>query len=139
MTTALIDLPPEFESDDASLEQMEAGSQLLKDLEKSFDPGIRYTIIAGNTSLVAEALRTQEGEPASQVKRLFEKLNLQRVMHATASLAFFEQPNDVAAGVKSITGVPKFEKVDSPHEVACDHMTYFSTEAGLRAVVKALT
>lgn len=122
----------------ASLEQMEAGSKLLQDLAASPDPGVRYTIIAGNTSLIVEALHAQDGEPASRVKRLFEKLNLQRVLHATASLTFFGQPNDVAVGVTSITGVPTFEKVDPSHEVSCDHMTYFSTEAGLRALAETL-
>jgi len=69
---------------------------------------------------------------------LFEKLNLQTVIHATASLAFFGSPNDIAADVASITGVPGFEKLDAPRVVACDHMTYFVTEAGLKALNDAL-
>lgn len=122
-----------------SLEQMAAGSKLLQDLAASSDPGVRYTVIAGNTSLVAEALRAQKAHSANIVEQLFEKLNLQRVLHATASLAFFDKPNDVAVAVTSVTGVPTFEKLDAPHEVACDHMTYFSTEAGLRVLAEALT
>lgn len=123
----------------ASLEQMEVGSPLLQDLAASPDPGVRYTIVAGNTSILTDALHAQEGEAVSRVRRLFEKLNLKRVLHATASLAFFGQPNDIAVAVNSITGVPAFEKVDPPREVACDHMTYFSTEAGLQALGEVLT
>jgi hypothetical protein len=122
----------------ASLEQMQEDSRLLKDLAMSPDPGVRYSIVAGNTSLLADLLRAAEGEPASPVQRLFEKLHLQRVLHATASLAFFQKPNDVAASVTSITGVPEFGNLDPPREVACDHMTYFSSEAGLRALGETL-
>ncbi len=121
-----------------SLGQMEPGSEFLTDLAASPDPGVRYSIIAGKTSLLAYGLEKQDGQSISRIKRLFEKLNLQRVKHAMASLAFFGKPNDIAASVVSITGVPGFVKLDPPREVECDHMSYFITEAGLRSLEETL-
>ena len=122
-----------------SLEQMQAGSRLLTDLAASNDPGVRYLIVAGNTSLPPEALKPQGDGDKSRLERLFEKLNLQRAIQATSSLAFFWEPNDIAASVASIANVPKtFRNVDSHREVACDHLTYFSTDAGLAALGDAL-
>jgi hypothetical protein len=61
------------------------------------------------------------------------------VIHATASLAFFTRPNDMAASVSSITGIPTtFQNVETHREVACDHLTYFSTDEGLSALNDAL-
>ncbi len=119
-----------------SLEQMQPGSELLEDLSASPDPGVRYSVLAGNTSLIGAALG---GEGKSRLQRLFEKLNLQGVLHATASLAFFGEPNDVAVSVESITSVPDFGKLDGYREVDCDHMSYFTTEAGLGALGEALS
>jgi pimeloyl-ACP methyl ester carboxylesterase len=123
----------------ASLEQMTPGSRLLEDLAASPDPGVRYCIVAGNTSLPQETLEPQGPKGESRLLRLFEKLNLQRVIHATASLAFFTRPNDMAASVSSITGIPTtFQNVETHREVACDHLTYFSTDEGLSALNDAL-
>lgn len=123
----------------ASLEQMTPGSRLLEDLAASPDPGVRYCIVAGNTSLPQETLEPQGPKGESRLLKLFERLNLQRVIHATASLAFFARPNDMAASVSSITGVPAtFQKVETHREVSCDHLTYFSTDEGLGALNDSL-
>jgi pimeloyl-ACP methyl ester carboxylesterase len=121
-----------------SLAQMEPGSEFLEDLAGGTDPAVRYSIVAGNTSLLAGDLQPDAGGK-SRVQRLLERLNLQRFFHTTASLAFFGAPNDVAASVVSITSVPAgFARLDPPREVECDHMSYFATAAGLRALSEAL-
>ena len=121
-----------------SLAQMNKDSDFLNDLKTSPDPGVRYSIVAGNTSLLKEALTARDGNGASRIKLLFEKLNLQSVLHSTASLAFFGSANDIAAGVDSIYSVPGFEKLDAIREVPCDHMSYFTTEVGLEALNDSL-
>ncbi|NOR20577.1 MAG: caspase, partial [Xanthomonadales bacterium] len=127
------------ESVGTSLAQMNKDSDFLKDLASSPDPGVRYSIIAGNTSLLAAALLAKDGSGSSRIKQLFEKLNLQNVLHATASLAFFGSPNDIAADVESIYGVPGFENLDPVRVVACDHMSYFTTIVGLEALHDSLS
>ncbi len=126
----------------ASLAQMDKDSRFLHNLAASPDPGVRYSIIAGNTSLIEAALQAQNTEGdrdgASRISLLFEKLNLQTMIHATVSHTLFSTPNDIAASVTSITGVPDFGKLDPPRVVTCDHMTYFSTEAGLQALYDSL-
>lgn len=121
-----------------SLAQMGNDSLFLQSLAASPDPAVRYSVIAGNTSIIAAALKPQDGQGKSRIRSLFEKLNLQKVLHATTSLAFFGTPNDIAADVASINSVPDFQMLDASREVACDHLSYFTTEAGLRALYESL-
>jgi hypothetical protein len=115
-----------IEAIDVNLDQMKPGSAFLHELEQSQDPGVPYTILAGNTSLI------QLADPASkvQLKRLLQRLSRQVV-----EFPFLEQPNDIAASVWSIKNVPSGR---TPavwvEEVACNHLAYFTDPVGLRAL-----
>lgn len=126
-----------IETIDQTLDQMMPGSDFLKSLQASADPGIPYTIIAGNTSLRREVL--EPGQEQGRLQRLLSKLAPQQLLHSTTGLAFFGQPNDIAVSVQSIGAVPR-DRTPAPevHEVSCDHITYFSTAAGLNALAHAL-
>ena len=122
---------------DVSLDQMQAGSQFLQTLAASSDPGIPYTVLAGNTSIIHAP--GPDDLVRGKLARLLSRLSLQRIMHDTAGLAFFYQPNDIAASVKSICAIPAGRVMPATvHEVASDHLSYFSTDAGLRALADAL-
>lgn len=121
-----------IETIDIALDQMKPNSDFLKSLAASDDPGIPYSIIAGNTSIIGAAL--EEQEKSSLLQRLMQKLFGQVV-----ALPFFGQPNDIAATVYSIKSVPEGRTIPlKVQEVACDHLTYFSSEAGLKALLAAL-
>ncbi len=62
------------------------------------------------------------------IERLLGKVNLAKM----ASLAFFNQPNDIAVSVSSILSIPD-DRNPAPdkHVVACDHITYFGADGGL--------
>jgi pimeloyl-ACP methyl ester carboxylesterase len=123
---------------DVALDEMTPHSALLRGLETSPDPGIPYTVLAGNTSVIPAALEPDGGK-ASRVERLLASLRLRPLLQKTASLAFYGSPNDVAVSVESICSLPKARvKPAVVREVACDHMSYFTTEAGLRALADAL-
>jgi pimeloyl-ACP methyl ester carboxylesterase len=121
---------------DVSLDEMNPKSDFLAQLAESADPGVRYTIIAGNTSL----LKPPDDEQKGRIQRLLDHLKPQRLLHGATALAFFGAPNDIAASVASIKSVPE-GRTPAPQktEVACDHISYFSTEAGLRALAEALS
>ncbi len=125
---------------DQTLDQMHPGSPILNRLADSADPQITYTILAGNTSIIPAALERPSADKPSLFERLLGKLNLQRVLHKSTEYAvFFGHPNDIAVSVVSIKSVPGgWAKANPPHEVACDHISYFSTEAGIRALYEAL-
>ena len=127
------------ESIDVALDEMGPGSELLAALAASADPKIPYTMLAGNTSVIAQAMMPDGSNLQSRVERLLNSLRLRPALHKVATLAFFGRPNDVAVGVESSFSVPK-ERAQPAlvREVACDHMSYFTTEAGLRALAEAL-
>lgn len=106
---------------DNALDEMRPGSTFLKALDALDDPFISYVVLAGNTSLAAAADR-------ARVKRLLKK-----VLYRTMSVAFLFEPNDIAVTVKSIGSFGRiWKKPPETRQVACDHMSYFSSEAGLK-------
>jgi pimeloyl-ACP methyl ester carboxylesterase len=124
------------ESIDISVDQMRIGSDFLKSLAMSPDPGIPYSIVAGDNSILSATIEKEK------LQRLMQKLRNQSI-----DLAFFSQPNDTAVSVKSITSVNSDglrpavgDRVPQPqiHHVGSDHMTYFSDHEGLTALAKAL-
>jgi hypothetical protein len=110
-----------------TLEQMHPSSPFIQSLNSSPDPGVRYTIVAGDVNAYEE--------PSDA---LFARL-LAKVGQSTAfDLLFARQPNDIAVGVPSILAAGR-GRAQPPQqfEVACHHMNYFVSAAGqtaLRAV-----
>jgi hypothetical protein len=92
------------------------------------DPGIPYSIVAGDNSILSATIEKEK------LERLMQKLRNQSI-----DLAFFGQPNDTAASVKSITSVNS-DRIPQPqiHQVSSDHMSYFSDQEGLTALATVL-
>jgi len=122
-----------------TMREMIEGSSVLEELSQSGDPHVSYTIIAGNTSLSLAATELIPGKEKSRFALLMQRLLSQNLWHRLAGLAFFDKPNDIAVSVESIGFVPT-DRSPQPYirEVACDHLTYFTTEVGLRALAEAL-
>jgi len=142
---ALGSLVSALETVDVSLDQMQPDSEFLQTLASSADPGVAYTIIAGNTSLVAAALKAADADVEKSVEkstfaRLWAKIQPKQWLHTATGLAFFGADNDMAASVESIHAVPddRSPKPVKIQPVACDHVTYFSTAAGLQALAAGL-
>lgn len=105
---------------DVTLDAMKPNSSFLRDLAASPDPGIPYSVIAGNTSIIRAAMEEEE-ETVSRLKRLIQRLRIQVV-----EFPFLSQPNDIAVKVDSIKSVPEGRMIPpNIQEVACDHLTYF--------------
>ncbi|MUG91483.1 caspase [Scytonema sp. UIC 10036] len=121
-----------------SLAEMKSGSDVLNSLAASDDPGIPYSIIAGNTSIIPAALPQQSTENQS----VFERLQ-QSLFKKVVAMPFFGVANDIAVTVNSIKSLPSWRSL-SPfiQEIACDHLSYFGselTEVGLEALAVAIT
>lgn len=121
-----------IEKSGVTLNQMNPNSELLKELAGADDPAVPYVILAGNTSLITPA----EPAAASQTGRLGQLLD--RLKQAGLRTVFFNQPNDIAVTVTSIGTVPA-NRQPAPvlHTIACDHLTYFSSEVGLKQLAEA--
>jgi hypothetical protein len=122
---------------DNALDEMTPGSSFLTALAASPDPHIPYTIIAGNTSVLADALAGGDG---SRLSRLLRKINPRSALHIALTLALFREPNDIAATVTSIEQVAR-DREPAPviHEAGCDHVTYFKTPVSLDLLRTALS
>ncbi len=117
-----------------ALEQLAPGSDFLKNLAASPKPTVPYSIIAGSTSLMAAALET-DARGSTLFSRLWAKLKPKPWIHTVTAPLFFGQPNDIAVTVESVCNAPMG---DQAIVVACDHLTYFNTTAGLEQLAKLL-
>jgi len=126
-----------IETIDVSLDQMAPGSEFLSALAASDDPHVPYVVLAGNTATIAAVDGTDR--TGGKWQRLLGKLSPARLLRGTTALAFFGQPNDIAVSVASIGSVP-LDREPRPvvRELPCDHMSYFTTAAGLRALADAV-
>lgn len=124
---------------EVALGEMSPESDFLKRLNRTENVKIRYSILAGNTSLIPSVLLSEEGKP-SRIQRLLRKLNPGKVVDDVATaLAFFGLPNDIAVSVKAIGEIPKSLGQPPPIlELACDHLTYFTDEAGVNGLLRVL-
>jgi hypothetical protein len=116
-----------LEKVDTTLDQVQPGSEVLKSLAASEDPHVPYILIAGNTSLIPQAL---EGEDSSKASKLMSRLG-----YPLASLGFLNKPNDIAVGVNSVHSIdntrqPAPEKLIIPS----DHVSFFTSDTGLASL-----
>jgi WD40 repeat protein/uncharacterized caspase-like protein/pimeloyl-ACP methyl ester carboxylesterase len=127
---ALCNLLAGVEAIDVNLDQMKPGSDFLRSLEKSPDPAVPYTILAGNTSLI----RPTNEESSNRLQRMLNKLR-----KGALEFPFLGQPNDIAASVYSITKLPT-GRIIRAHilNVACNHLVYFVHPEGQRALAEAV-
>ncbi len=121
-----------------TLEQMhEKDSQFIKNVNDGTDPGIKYTIIAGNTQLIPV---TYEEQQNTLIKKLFRRIK-KRGHYDALDLALFKKPNDIAVSLESILGIAGKEARQinvTEFEVGCDHLSYFGNADSLEALVKAV-
>ncbi|MBW4670377.1 MAG: caspase family protein [Cyanomargarita calcarea GSE-NOS-MK-12-04C] len=129
-----------LEANDNSLQQINPKSSFIQNISTNRDPNVQYTIIAGNHTIRPEVLQTNPGKQASQIQRLMQKLFGSSV-DGIVDMVFFQQPNDIAVTVESIKSIST-DRIPQPiiisPDTACDHLTYFTSEAGLNALVQAL-
>ena len=115
------------ETIDVSLDQMLPSSDFLAELASSSDPGVPYTIVAGDTSLIPN------NEDTDLKQRLVKKLG------KVVELPFGGQPNDIAVLVDSIANVPVGRNPEPKIiPAACNHLVYFTDLVGLTALTKAV-
>lgn len=116
-------------------ESMKKASDFLENLNRSDDPQVRYTIIAGNTSLIADAHFDKE----KKVGRILNKLGITANAHHDLIDLLFRQKNDMAVSISSMGNLSGNRK-PTPilKEVASDHLSYFSSEEGLKVIQEVL-
>lgn len=117
-----------LEGVDDALDAMEPGSPLLRALAEDPAPeGVEYVAIAGDSPFGADDARA---------RRILGKL---RLPGAVLEMVFGEFAHDVAVAVSSASGVGRTWSSPPPIlRAGCNHITYFSSPAGMAAVKKAL-
>jgi triacylglycerol esterase/lipase EstA (alpha/beta hydrolase family) len=118
-----------------ALDQMQPDSEFLAKLANNPDPGVPYTIIAGDRSL-EPAVLDSGSDKSVRFQKLVQKL-LGKAVDRVVDVVFFQEKNDIAVHLTSIKKVSAKPTMILP-DAACDHLTYFTTEAGLEALAIAL-
>lgn len=123
---------------DVTSPQMQPTSDFLQLLNSTEDVGIPYYIITGNTSLI----KIQQKDTDHKIKRLIEnvlqKIGIDNPAHYAALTQFlFKEANDIAVGVSSMKNMGT-ARMPEVLQAACDHISYFSTQAGIQALLSVL-
>ncbi len=107
-----------------TLEQMNPTSEFINTLNASDDPGVRYTIVAGD-------IRDYEESADKLAAKLIAKVG-SGVLFDTL---YQDAGHDIAVSDDSIRGIAD-DRTPAPtkHNVICHHLNYFMSEAGLKAM-----
>ncbi|MFQ5632666.1 MAG: esterase/lipase family protein, partial [bacterium] len=107
-----------------TLEEMNTGSDFMKSLKRSDDPGVAYTLLAGDINGFEE---TSDD--------LFKKLLDKASKSAVFDMIFSKNPHDMLATIDSIKGISTSRKpAPKAQTIACHHLNYFTSDAGLAAL-----
>jgi pimeloyl-ACP methyl ester carboxylesterase len=107
-----------------TLEQMNPSSEFIKTLNSSGDPGIRYTILAGDVE--------EYQEPSD---KLFPKMLAKAGKGFVFSALFGNAAHDIAADVESVLGIDGSRNpAPKRGNVSCHHLNYFISEPGQKAL-----
>lgn len=107
-----------------TLMQMNPDSDFIQTLNSSPDPGIPYTILAGDVDAYEEP-----------TDALFARLVAKMGQGLIFDALFSKQANDIAVSIASITGVGAARaQVPASRHVACHHLNYFVSTAGQQAL-----
>jgi hypothetical protein len=92
---------------------------------------------AGNTSRIPAT--AGDAERQSRLRRLLAKLWSDRTRYDLADLFFGGANNDIAVSIDSMRYLADGRQpACDVREVACDHVSYFRDEQGLKALAEAL-
>jgi pimeloyl-ACP methyl ester carboxylesterase len=107
-----------------TLEQMNPTSDFITTLNASEDPGIRYTILAGNVN-------DYKAAADGLVGKLLAKTGQGVVFDAI----FGQKAHDIAVSVESILGTEHTRAIAPARaDVACHHLNYFDSSVGQAAL-----
>jgi pimeloyl-ACP methyl ester carboxylesterase len=107
-----------------TLMQMDPGSDFIQTLNASPDPGVPYTILAGDVDKYQEP-----------TDGLFAKLLAKTGQSFVFDALFANKANDIAVSIDSISRVGA-ARASAPvtSQVACHHLNYFVSTAGQQAL-----
>ncbi|MCI5158672.1 MAG: caspase, partial [Candidatus Electrothrix sp. AUS1_2] len=109
-----------------TLEQMNPESEFIRKLNAGADPGIPYTILAGD-------VRQYDGQHDKLMAKLVAKIGKGGLF----GTLYQDAGHDIAVALESIQGVADARQpVPVKKVVDCHHLNYFVSEAGLRALGK---
>jgi len=130
----------QIESPTVALDEMLSNSKVLAALKASADPGIPYVMLAGQTSIIPAATAAPDAAKPSPLSRLLVRLTSPKLLYEVANPFFLGQTNDVAVSVASMENIAAGRTpACDVRPVACDHLSYFSDPAGLKALAQALS
>jgi pimeloyl-ACP methyl ester carboxylesterase len=119
--------------------EIRPGGRIIEALQSSHDPGIPYILLAGTASILPPPSESAAFAWESMIKRLITQIASEEVFFNLLNPSRPQQSNDLAVAMMRMDALPAGWK--HPCEVRpvdCDHLSYFTSEAGLHALAEAL-
>jgi pimeloyl-ACP methyl ester carboxylesterase len=111
----------------------------VEGLTSTSDPKIPYILLAGTASIPPPANDSAGPAWDAMIDRLITRIASENFLHNLASPILLEQPNDLAVTLTRMEALPAGRTPPCVvRPVACDHFSYFTSEAGLKALAEAL-
>ncbi len=130
-----------IEKIDTTMDQIKPNSEFYQDLARSQDPKFPYHIVMGSTRQINYAPLSPK-QATNAFSRAAAQLFSPRMVHRVLSVAFADQPNDMALSVESAESITFLKPERNPKPtivvVDCDHINYFNSDVGLKALAAAL-
>jgi len=116
-------------------DSLRTGSEFLMELQSASDPGVGYSIIAGNTSVMPK----KDDADKTRLEKILTRAGIDGVQHKLLTQFLFQEANDMVSTVASMS---KVDANRSPqpilYQVPVDHMSYYNTETGIAGIKKVL-
>jgi hypothetical protein len=111
----------------------------VEGLTSTSDPKIPYILLAGTASIPPPANDSAGPAWDAMIDRLITRIASENFLHNLASPILLEQLNDLAVTLTRMEALPAGRTPPCVvRPVACDHFSYFTSEAGLKALAEAL-
>jgi pimeloyl-ACP methyl ester carboxylesterase len=119
--------------------EIRPGGRIIEALQSSHDPGIPYILLAGTASIPPPPSESASSTWEGMIKRLITQIASEEVFFNLLNPSSPQQSNDLAVAMMRMEALPAgWKHPCEVRSVACDHLSYFTSEAGLKGLAEAL-
>ncbi len=118
-------------------EEIRRFGRIIEGLQSAKDPEIPYTLLVGTASVNRPTSISAASAWGHAIDRLISRIVSEEFLLNRVSPIVLEVPSDIALTATRMKALPSGRKQPCTiRTVACDHLSYFTSEAGLKALAE---